>query len=117
MTRKTFAMRAAAILTTSEVLSTAYPLAKSTDDRSVMVEIAFTLGSLDIAGFNFYVSTSEGGTYVPLAIEGGATSLSLDATGNIAVRVDAPGYSHLKVGAIGYGTATSSSATITARYV
>lgn len=114
MTNKTFPIRAAAILTTSEVNGTSLPIQRLPFHRaSILLEL--TIGSLSMAVFRFYASTDDS-TWYPIADTTGAVEQTLDATGSLSVCIDAPGWRSLRVSAQGYGTTTNSSATVTALY-
>jgi hypothetical protein len=108
-------LRAAAILTNSEVKSSSFDINQA-DSAGVELQFAFTLGSLTNGLFKFYVS-DDGSTWIPH--EDGAGALLRTFTANAAqtVAIYAPGWKFLCVGVTGTGTVTSSTATITARYL
>lgn len=110
MSYKTFPIRAAAVLTTSEVNGTAFPFSH-VDDGRVSVLLEGTIGSLDQIVFRFYVSRDDSTYYAIDPVE-------VDFGGDDArtVTISAPGWKHLRVSAQGYGTVTNSSATVTALY-
>jgi hypothetical protein len=110
------AARAAAILTTGEVQATALDL-NETFSSILTVHISFTLGSLTNCTFRFYVS-EDGVTYVPVkTLGGGVTELVLTGSNEVVESFSAPGWKWFRVSAQGSGTVTSSSATITYRYL
>lgn len=113
-TKKSLTVRSAAVLTGSAVNATAFSLDRTIASKC-SVSISFTIGSLDLGTFAFYVS-SDDSTYVPFMLPTGDTAVNFDATGTVSVTVDAPGWKYLRVTALGTGTATSSSATIVVRY-
>jgi hypothetical protein len=113
---KAFAARAAAILTTSEVAATALDLNVAYASR-VTVDLRFTLGSLTNATVRFYASV-DGTTWIPLNTGAGALTetLTADATRCYALPSLA-GWKFFRASIQGSGTVTSSSATITYRYL
>lgn len=115
MNSKTFTVRAAAILTSSEVAGTTFANTLSYNGM-VSVYIQLTIGSLDAATFYFYVSRDNGTTWVPLRLSDGTTSVSFSEDTNIAIPVNVNGWTTMKVGTLGEGTATSSTATVQAVY-
>lgn len=113
---KSETLRSAAILTGSEVMSSDLSANNASHSR-VSVHVSFTKGSLTNGIFAFYVS-HDGTTYVPFAeLGGGAVSATLTADTEKVYSFDCSGWRYFAVGVTGTGTATSSSATITARYL
>ena len=108
-------LRAAAILTNAEVKSAAIDL-NLADSAGVDLQLNFTLGSLTNGLFKFYVS-DDGSTWVPHEDSAGALLRTFTGNANQSVPLYAPGWKFLCVGVTGTGTVTSSSATITARYL
>lgn len=114
---KSLAARAAAILTTGEVAATAMDLNEAWGGN-VNVQLDFTIGSLTNVIVKFYVSM-DGTTYVPIAAPTGAvmtetvtaTATRAYAVGNLA------GWKFFRATLTGTGTVTSSSATLTYRYL
>ena len=114
-TKKSKVLRASAILTGSAVASTSFSLDTTIGSKcSIVLDV--TIGSLSLVTFAFQVS-SDDSTYTPYMLESGFSSVNIDATGTLSVTVHAPGWKYLQVTALGTGTATNSTATITARYV
>lgn len=107
--------RAAAILTTGEVAAAAVQL-QNTHGAEVSVAIDFTLGSLTNCTFRFYGSV-DGTNWDRLFVGGTASNVVLTASDDIAVLLSAPGYKFFRASAQGSGTTTSSSATITYRWL
>lgn len=109
-------LRSAAILTTSEVMSSDLAVNNASHSR-VNVHVSFTKGSLTSALFSFYVS-QDGSTYVPITDLGGTgVSESLSASTEKVYSFDCTGWAFFAVGVTGTGTVTSSSATVTAHYL
>lgn len=113
---KSFPIRAAAILTTGEVNGTSLDLNEAYD-ATANIQIDFTLGSLTNGIFRFYVSMDGTNFYSLLAPTGATLTQTLTANGTIALSVKAGGWKLLRVSVQGTGTVTSSSATVTARYL
>lgn len=103
-----YTARAAAILTTSTVNTTPLDIHR-TIDGWVQVFIDFTVGSLTNATFNPQILGSDG-TWRDCSDPG---VLTLTASGHKAFAVCAKGAKQLRVGVLGSGTVTSSSATVT----
>ena len=115
---KSLIARAAAILTNSEVAAATFDL-NGSFNSSLVVEIDFTLGSLTNGLFRFYGST-DGVTFVPLEPCGSDTAsntrtFTADATAMVPVH--APGVKFFRVTVQGTGTLTSSTATVTYRWL
>ncbi len=106
--------RAAAILTTGEVLTTAFDMA-NTLDGGVTVDMSFTKGSLTNVIMIAYGSADDV-TYKPLYSGVTAITETLTADGERLYLLKLPGVRYIKVGVQGTGTVTSSSCTITLRY-
>lgn len=107
-------VRAAAILTTGEVLSTAFDMA-NTLDGAVTVDLSFTKGSLDNVIMVSYGS-ADNVTYKPLHHGVTAVTETLTASGERLYMLKPAGVRYVKVGLQGTGTVTSSSATTTLYY-
>lgn len=113
---KSFAIRSAAILTTGEVAGTSFDLNEA-HESEVSVQIDFTIGSLTNVVVRFYVSADGSTFYSAFGPTGAAITQTLTASSTIAVPVSGKGWKFLRVSCQGTGTVTSSSATITARYL
>ena len=113
---KSFAVRAAAILTTGEVAGTSFDLNNAWGAEAV-AQIDFTLGSLTNGIFRFYVS-QDGSTFYSLFGPTGA-ALTQTYTGNAtnAIPIKANGWKFLRVSVQGTGTVTSSSAAVSLTYL
>jgi len=114
---KSLAARAAAILTTAEVAATALDLNEAYASQ-VTVQLDFTIGSLTNVIVKFYVSM-DGTNYYPVTADTGALMTeTVTATG---VRCYSPGnlagWKYFRASVQGTGTVTSSSATLTYRYL
>lgn len=110
--------RAAAILTTGEVAASDLDLSESTAGGRVVVDIAFTLGSLTNVTIRAYGSF-DGVTWKQLREGPGGTlvSLALTANDSTAWSIEIPsGMRRFRVSAQGSGTVTSSSLAMTYRY-
>jgi hypothetical protein len=108
--------RAAAILTTAEVAGSALDLNKAWGGQ-VTVELDFTLGSLTNVTARFYVST-DGTTYRPIAVGASLLTEVLTATATRCyVLPSLVGWKFFRVSLQGSGTTTSSTATVTYRYL
>ncbi len=115
---KSLIARAAVILTNSEVAAATFDL-NGSFNSSLVVEIDFTVGSLTNGIFRFYGST-DGVTFVPLEPTGSdaaavARTYTADTTSMIPVH--APGVKFFRVTVQGTDTLTSSSATVTYRWL
>ena len=108
-------VRAAAILTNSEVKGLAFDLNQA-DGAGVSIRTQFTKGSLTNGIFAFYVSM-DGVTWT--ACEDGAGNIirTLTANDDRATALFAPGWKFCTVGVTGTGTVTSSSATVSINYL
>jgi len=113
---KHFAVRAAAILTTSEVAGTSFDLNEAKDSEAT-VQIDFTLGSLTNGIFRFFVSMDGSTFYTLMGPTGAAITQTLTANSSLAIPVQAPGWKFMRVSVQGTGTVTSSSATVGLRYL
>lgn len=114
---KQFVARSAAILTTGEVAASAFDLNKSWGS-TVTVDLDFTKGSLTDVTIRFYASI-DGTTYKPIAVNGGTLmteALSANAT-RCYVVPSLAGWKFFRVSLQGSGTTTSSSATVSYRYL
>lgn len=114
---KQLAARAASVLTTGEVAATALDMNK-TWSSMVAVDFSFTLGSLTNGIIRFYTS-HDGVTYKQIAVNGGTLmteTLTADATRSYAIPA-LPGWKFFRATLQGTGTVTSSSGTITYRYL
>jgi hypothetical protein len=108
--------RAAAILTTGEVAGTIFDLTNALE-QDVTVQIAFTQGSLTNGIFRFYVSM-DNSTFVPLyGPSAAALTQTYTADTTSVIPIKANGWRYLRVSVQGTGTVTSSSATVTIRYL
>lgn len=114
---KQLAARAAAILTTAEVAATALDLNKSYGSN-VTASLDFTIGSLTNVTVRHYVSI-DGTTYYPIVVDGGTVmSEVLTASSTRAyVMPSLAGWKYYRMTLQGSGTATSSTASITYRYL
>lgn len=114
---KQLAARAAAILTTGEVAATALDLNESWGSR-VSVFLDFTLGSLTNVIVRFYASMDGTNYYAITADTGAVMTETITAT---ATRAYCPqnlvGWKWFRASVQGTGTVTSSSATLTYRYL
>jgi len=106
--------RAAAILTGSEVKSTALDMSNTLDGR-VTVDLTFTIGSLTNMIVVFYGSADDI-TYDPLHTGVALMTETLTASAERMYALSLPGVAYFKVGVVGTGTATSSTTAITYRY-
>jgi hypothetical protein len=113
---ESLAVRAAAIMTTSEVAGTSLDLNSAWGSRAT-VQIDFTLGSATNGIFRFYVSQDGSTWYTLYGATGAVLTQTLTANSTIAIPVHAAGWKFLRVSVQGTGTMTSSSATVTARYL
>lgn len=104
-------VRAAAILTTSEVDSAIFSTNAALDGK-VQVYVNFTLGSLTNGIFTPYIS-DDGTNWYAVSSPG---ALTLTATGKKAFIVDCNGSKLFKVSTTGTGTVTSSSAKVKIGY-
>lgn len=113
---KAFAARAAAILTTAEVAASALDLNQSYASR-VTVDLSFTLGSLTNVIARFYASV-DGVTWKPLSTGSAAITetITADAT-RCYVLPSMAGWKFFRASLQGTGTVTSSTATLTYRYL
>lgn len=113
---KSLAARAPAILTTGEVAATALDLNEAWGSH-VTVFLDFTIGSLTNVVVRFYVSM-DGTNYYPIAAGSAVMTETVTAT---ATRCYAPaslaGWKWFRASVQGTGTVTSSSATLTYRYL
>jgi hypothetical protein len=114
---KQLAARAAAILTTGEVAASALDLNEAWGSR-VSVFLDFTLGSLTNVVVRFYASM-DGTTYYPVSADTGAVMTeTVTATATRAYTVgNLVGWKWFRASVQGTGTVTSSSATLTYRYL
>ena len=113
---KSQVLRSAAILTTSEVMSSDLSANNASHSR-VSAHVSFTKGSLTNGIFSFYVS-NDGSTYVPVTDLGGTgVSETFTADTEKVYFFDCSGWRYFAIGVKGTGTVTSSSATVTARYL
>jgi hypothetical protein len=113
---KSFTIRSAAILTTGEVNGTSFELNQAAGSEAC-VQIDFTLGSLTNGIFRFYVSTDGSTWYTHFGPSAAALTQTLTATSSLSIPVVAKGWRYLRVSVQGTGTVTSSSATVTAKYL
>ena len=113
---KAFAARAAAILTTGEVAATAIDLNEAWGGK-VSVALDFTIGSLTNVIVRHYVSM-DGTTYYPLATGTAVLTKTVSATATRAYSMtDMGGWKFYRATLQGTGTVTSSTATLTYRYL
>lgn len=113
---KSVIARAAAILTTSEVAATSFDLNEAYGSN-VAVQVDFTIGSLTNEVVRFYVSMDGTTFYTLYGPTGAVLTQTLTATSTIAIPVQAVGWKFLRISVQGTGTVTSSSTTITLRYL
>lgn len=106
--------RAAAILTNSEVFSTALDMA-NTLDGGVTIDVDFTKGSLTNMILVIYGS-SDDVTYKPIYFGVTAATETITANATRLYNIKPAGVRYVKVGVTGTGTVTSSSCTITYLY-
>jgi hypothetical protein len=114
---RSLAARAAAILTTSEVAAASFDL-NNAFNSEVSVDLSFTIGSLTNVVIRFYASM-DGVTYKAIAVNGG-TLMSETLTASAERCYVVPplaGWKQFRVTLQGTGTTTSSSATVTYRYL
>ncbi len=108
--------RAAAILTNAEVAATQLDLNECWGSKCEL-QVDLTLGSLTNAIVKVYVS-EDGVTWVEhRAHTGAAVTMTLTASGSVALPIDAPGWRFVRASVQGTGTVTASSATVTHRYL
>lgn len=108
--------RSAAILTTGEVAATAFDLNNAWGSQ-VTVDLSFTIGSLTNVIVKFYAST-DGTTYDPVSLGTTVMSETLTASTERCYTVPAlPGWKWFRISLQGTGTATSSTANATYRYL
>jgi hypothetical protein len=114
---KAFNARAAAILTTGEVAASAMDLNDAWGSR-VTCFLDFTLGSLTNVIVRFYASM-DGTTYCPVTADTGAVATeTITATATRAYTLgNLAGWKFFRASVQGTGTVTSSSATLTYRYL
>lgn len=111
-----FIARAAAILTTAEVAATALDI-NSAWGGQLNVQLDFTIGSLTNVTVRHYVSI-DGVTYYPLASGTAVFSEVITASATRAYCMDVlGGWKFYRATLQGNGTVTSSSATVTYRYL
>lgn len=111
--------RAAAILTTGEVAALSLDLNELVPSSNIVIDPAFTLGSLTNVILKAYVSM-DGSTWQQIREGAGATqySVTLTASSTDAWSIKVPsGYKYFRMTATGTGTVTSSSLALTYRYV
>lgn len=110
--------RAAAVLTTGEVAATTLNLlTEKPHDAEVAVQISFTIGSLTNCAFRFYASV-DGTNFDLIYVGGTASTITMTASDDICVVMPPlSGYKYFRASAQGSGTVTSSSATITYRWL
>jgi hypothetical protein len=113
---KNIVARAAAIPTTDKVNATSLDLNEAHASRAT-VQIDFTLGSLTNGIFRFYVSVDGTNWYTLFGPTGAALTQTLTANSTLAIPVAAAGWKYLRVSVQGTGTVTSSTATVTHRYL
>ena len=107
--------RAAAVLTNSEVAGTAFVLANAAD-KSLVVDLTFTIGSLTNAVVRFYGSM-DNSTYDPIALNGAVITETLSADAErMYVIPPLPGVKWFLVSVEGSGTVTGSSCAFVYRY-
>jgi hypothetical protein len=114
---RSLAARAAAILTTAEVAAASFDL-NNAFNSEVSVDLSFTIGSLTNVVIRFYASM-DGVTYKAIAVNGG-TLMSETLTASAERCYPVPplaGWKQFRVTLQGTGTTTSSSATVTYRYL
>lgn len=104
--------RAAAVLTTAAVAAATLPV-QNTPEGTIMVDVDFTLGSLTSATFTPQVS-DDGVNWRTLSDPGALGPLT--ATGSYSFPCICKGKKYFRVTAIGVGTVTGSSATISYRW-
>lgn len=109
-----FTVRAAAIMTTSEVAGTSFDL-NSAADALITVDHRFTVGSADSGTFRYYVSM-DASTWVPCESLNGDVSYAPTANATKCATFLLPGWKWFRVSVQGAGTMTSSSATVSVRY-
>lgn len=114
---KAVTARAAAILTTGEVAGATFDLNEAYASQ-VSVQLAFTLGSLTNVIARFYVS-SDGTTFIPISAPTGAVATeTVDANATRAYTfANLGGWKYFRASLQGTGTVTSSTATLTYRYL
>ena len=113
---KAFAARAAAVLTTGEVAAAALDLNEAWGSN-VSVQLAFTLGSLTNVIVKHYVSM-DGTAYVPVASGTAVQTETITADATRAYSLTGlGGWKFYRATLQGTGTVTSSSATLTYRYL
>lgn len=109
-------VRASAILTTSDVLTSAFSCGKARGGF-VNIIIDFTKGSLTSADFTFYVSdNSDGSSPVELFDLAGNTTYNQTASIKAMYTAFVAGYLYLFVAVKGTGTLTSSLAKVDIGY-
>jgi len=114
---KQVAARAAAILTTGEVAGASFDLNEAFNSQ-VSVFLDFTIGSLTNVIARFYASM-DGTTFYPIAAPTGAVMTeTITANGTRAYTLPSLcGWKYFRASLQGTGTATSSTATMTYRYL
>ena len=114
---KNFVLRAALITSQTEETNTDFGLNRAWGSE-VTLQLNATIGSATTITFKYYV-TMDQVTYYPMeSVGGGVVSHDFTANGTKVVNIKAPGWSYLRCGVISAGGAiTSSSATVTARYI
>lgn len=113
---RSLVLRPSTVTTTAAVNSLPFLLNKAWD-KTVSVDMRFTVGSLTNCTFSFLVSV-DNVTYVPLdAGASGVVAWVPTASANRSVTLCAPGWVYLVVSVQGSGTVTGSLAAITARWM
>jgi hypothetical protein len=108
--------RVAAILTTAEVAGSALPL-DNVHDSQLSVDLSFTIGSLTNVIVRFYAS-ADGTTYDPINVNGLTLSETLTASAEKCyIMPPLGGWKWFRVSLQGTGTATSSTADFTYRWL
>jgi hypothetical protein len=109
--------RTAAILTTSEVAATAFDLNNAFNSQ-VCVDLSFTIGSLTNVIVRFYASM-DGVTYDPIVVNGGTimTETLTASAERCYVVPPLAGWKNFRITLQGTGTATSSTANASYRYL
>ncbi len=109
--------RAAAILTTAEVAAASVDLNEGWGD-GISVGLDFTLGSLTNVVVRFYVSMDATTWYTLRGSTAAALAATETAGGNFAYAMESlAGWKFFRASVQGTGTVTSSSATLTYRYL
>jgi hypothetical protein len=112
---KVFAVRASAVLTTSEVAGTSFDINESWGGN-VTAQLDLTLGMLTNGIFRFYVSMDGTNFYTLMGTTGAVLTQTLTASSTLAIPLQVGGWKFLRISVQGTGTVTNSLAACAIRY-